>query len=252
MSAPPVLEVRGLGKSYGKRAALRALELEVAAGELVALVGENGAGKTTSLAIISGQLVPDEGSAHIGGDDVFERARAARSRLGYVAQGLLLPPYLTVREMAQLTCRLKGVSLEPDALDAMLALTSLGEDADRLVGELSHGMQRKAAWVAALVSKPALLVLDEGLAGLDAASSAALAGEVLRRLDDGLAVLWAEHDLELLVERLTRVVVLHGGELAEVVTGDVLREEAAAGKLAERMRRWTSTSSSSSSSESSS
>ena len=233
------LEARGLTKRYGQREALRALDLRVAAGELVALVGENGAGKTTALAMLSGQLVPDEGQALIGGHDVFGEPIAARGQLGYVAQDLLLPPYLTVDEMVAFVCGVKRRAVEPVLLEALLALAGLATDADRLIGELSHGMQRKAAWITALVAEPAVLVLDEGLAGLDASSSAALVQQVAQRMAQGSAVLWAEHDLEPIAPHLSRVVVLHGGRLAEEMSGDALREEWAAGRLSQLQQRWT-------------
>jgi len=238
MSAP-VLQLRGLRKAYGQRVALSALDLQIGAGEVVALLGENGAGKTTTLAMATGQLVPDAGQTLIAGHDVFGDAMAARRLLGYVAQDLLLPPYLTVAEMAAFACQVKGAALDDAQLSGLLALTGLDDAADRLIGELSHGMQRKSAWVVALVTDPRVLVLDEGLAGLDATSSAALVDEVARRAQRGLAVLWAEHDLALLAPHLHRAVVLHGGEVAERVEGDALRAEAASGQLPELMRRWT-------------
>jgi ABC-2 type transport system ATP-binding protein len=235
------IEARALRKSYGKRQALAGLDLRIDAGELVALVGANGAGKTTVLSLLSGQIVPDGGNALVGGRDVFAEPLAARRLLGYVGQDLLLPPYLTVLEMAEFACGVKGIALEQQRLDSLLATTGLGDDGDRLIGELSHGMQRKAAWVVALVTAPRALLVDEGLAGLDAASTAAVLDEVGHALGRETAVLWAEHDLTLLAPHIARAVVLRDGQLEEVVRGDDLRADLAAGRLAARMRRWTET-----------
>jgi len=240
----PLIKLDALSKAYGRRSALEALSIDVGAGELVALVGENGAGKTTALAIVSGQLVPDSGRALITGQDVFAQPIAARRALGYVAQDLLLPPYVTAEEIAIFVCGVKEIGFDRRRFDQLLELTGLTDDADRLVGELSHGMQRKAAWVVALSADPKVLVLDEGLAGLDATSAAALVGEVERLLGRGVGVLWAEHDLELMAPRVDRVVVLHGGRLSEVVDGDELRADMKANRLDETMKKWTAVASS--------
>ena len=232
----PVLEVSGLSKAYGRRLALDALELELGRGELVALLGENGAGKTTTLAILSGQLVPDAGAALILGHDVFAAPLEARRHLGYVAQDLQLPPYLTVEELAEFVCGVKRVPLDRAELARLLALTELAQDGNRLVGELSHGMQRKSAWVVALVSQPELLVIDEGLAGVDARSSRALVTEVVARVRRGTAALWTEHDLDLLAPHLDRALLLHRGRLARVASGDAVRAAATAGELERLMR----------------
>jgi ABC-2 type transport system ATP-binding protein len=235
-----MIEARGLGKRYGRRLALAPLDLRVEPGELVALLGANGAGKTTALGMLSGQLVPDEGHALLDGHDVFTAPLRARRALGYVAQDLLLPAQLTVQELAEFACAVKEVALDQRELGRLLELTALAGDANRAIGELSHGMQRKAGWVVALVSKPQALLLDEGLAGLDAASAAALTGEVATCLRSGrVAVLWTEHDLALLAPLCSRAVVLRGGEQVECLDGDRLRELGQARGYDAMLTEWT-------------
>lgn len=234
-----MIEAQGLEKSYGKRRALDALDLKVASGELVVLLGRNGAGKTTTLAMLTGQLVPDAGRALIDGNDVFTAAEKARSLVGYVGQELLLPPHLTLDEAVEYACAVKGVGRDAAAFERLLALAALDDDANRLVGELSHGMQRKAAWIVALVTQPRALILDEGLAGLDAASSAALAAEVGRCVARGAAVLWTEHDLALVAPLAHRAVVLDGGKVVEQVDREELQRLVREDQLDAAMRRWT-------------
>lgn len=235
------IEARGLSKNYGRRHALEPLDLRVAAGELVALVGANGAGKTTALGMLSGQLVPDAGAALLGGADVYAEPQRARRQLGYVAQDLLLPAHLTTAELANFACAVKDEPFDERELSRLLELTALQRDADRPIGELSHGMQRKAGWVVALLPRPRALLLDEGLAGLDAASCNALVAEVARRLASAqLGVLWTEHDLELLAPLATRAVVLRGGKLLERIDGDELRRlSSEEDGLAAALARWT-------------
>jgi len=234
------IEAQTLCKSYGQRRAVWNLKLDVQGGELVALVGENGAGKTTALGMLSGQLVPDAGQALIGGHDVFADALRARTQLGFVGQDLLLPQHLTIAELAEFVCTVKGCPYEKGELDRLAALTRLDDDVDRLVGELSFGMQRKAAWVTALIAHPAALLLDEGLAGLDATSAAAIIEEVDRQLERGAAVLWTEHDLAPIIASLSRLVVLQQGRTSETVEGVEVRRRAERGQLQASMRDWTS------------
>ena len=234
------LSVTELCKSYGKRQALTDFSLEVAAGEIVALVGENGAGKTTTLAILSGQLTPTSGAVRIDGHDVFSEPIAARTPLGYVAQDLFLPAYLSLDELVRFVCEVKRVPLDNAEYERLGEMAGLNADRDRLIGELSHGMQRKAAWVAALVTQPKVLLLDEGLAGLDARSAQELMAELGRRTSVGTAILLTEHDLELATPLLSRVVVLHHGRISEIIEGEDVRAAADYGSLPEMMRRWIS------------
>ncbi len=235
-----MIEARGLEKAYGKRAALAPLDLRIALGEVVALLGANGAGKTTTLGMLSGQLVPDGGQALLDGHDVYAEPMAARRALGYVAQDLLLPTHLTIAELAAFACAVKEIPLDPAELSRLLELTALADDVDRTLGELSHGMQRKAGWVVALVTQPRALLLDEGLAGLDAASGAALAHEIASRVQrKKVAVLWTEHDLELVAPLATRAIVLREGAILEEVSGEALGRLAQEGGLDAALERWT-------------
>jgi ABC-2 type transport system ATP-binding protein len=235
-----VLNAEKLSKSYGQRSVVDELSLCVEPGELVALVGANGAGKTTTLAMLSGQLVPDAGQIKISGHEVYSDPIAARRALGYVAQDLILPPYLTIEEMAEFAVAVKERVFAEKEFRRLLELAGLADDGDRLIGELSHGMQRKAAWVVALVSAPKVLIVDEGLAGLDATSCRAIVDEVANQIKSGMAVLWTEHDLEGFSQYLDRVLVLAQGKLVETISGDVIREADARDPMSSILERWAS------------
>lgn len=203
------IEVEGLTKDYGRVSALRGVDFRVAAGEFTALIGHNGAGKSTALKILTGQLMPTAGRVSVGGVDVVSDPGGARERFGYVPEEPALYDYLTAREFLDLVIEIRGGG----DVAAALAMAGLGDDADRLIREYSQGMRRKTALAAAVVSRPPVLILDEALNGLDPPSAARVKAWLRRACDEGAAVLLSTHVLET-VERLAdRVVMLAQGRV---------------------------------------
>lgn len=221
MSGAPAIWIQDLGKQYGRVQALERVDLAVHPGELVALIGHNGAGKSTTLKVLTGQLRPSRGSVQIGGVDALAEPDLARRRFGYVPEEPALYEYLTARELLELVCALRGGGDIPAALE----LVGLGEDADRLIREYSQGMRRKAALAAAVVARPPVLVLDEALNGLDPPSAARVKAGLRRLCDAGAAVLLSTHVLET-VERLAdRVVMLARGRVVADLRVDEIGQE---------------------------
>ncbi len=204
--------IEGLRKEFGRVTAVERVDLTAPPGELVALIGHNGAGKSTTIKVLTGQLLPTAGTVSVGGVDVVADPGAARERMGYVPEEPALYDYLTAREFLELVVSLRGTG----DLDEALELTGLGPDADRLIREYSQGMRRKTALAAAVVSKPPVIILDEALNGLDPPSAARVKACLRRLCDGGAAVLLSTHVLET-VERLAdRVVMLaHGRVVAD-------------------------------------
>lgn len=213
-----MISVRAVDKTYGDHPAVRGLDFEIAAGTCVGLLGLNGAGKSTTLKILTGQLLPTEGRASVGGVDVVADPAGARAAFGYVPEEPALYDYLTAREFLELVTAIRGGGDVEDAL----AMTGLGGDADRLIREYSQGMRRKTALAAALVSAPGVLILDEALNGLDPPSAARVKARLRRACDAGAAVLLSTHVLET-VERLAdRVIMLaHGRVVADERVADI-------------------------------
>ena len=145
-----MIEVRGLRKQYGHVVAVEDVSFSVGAGELVGLIGHNGAGKSTTIKMLTGQLRPTGGAVTVGGVDVLADPGGARRVFGYVPEDPQLYDYLTCREFLELVLDLRG---EGD-LDFALELAGLGEDADRLIREYSQGMRRRTALAAAVVGRP--------------------------------------------------------------------------------------------------
>ncbi|WP_406492329.1 ABC transporter ATP-binding protein [Streptomyces sp. NBC_00846] len=221
--AEPVLEVTGLTKRYGDVEALGGFTLSVAPGEIVGLVGHNGAGKTTFVEVVSGLIRADGGTVSVAGHD----PHTARHLVGVSPQHLALYPSFTVREHLKLFGGLSGLrrGALSDAVDEVAADLRLTEFLDRPAGFLSGGQQRRAQAGTALIHRPALLLLDEPTAGADPETRQALLDTVRRRADDGAAVVYTTHylaeltelDATLAVAKRGRVVAR--GTAAELLTG---------------------------------
>jgi len=215
-SGPAAVALRRVALGYGRTPVLRGLDLEVRPGEVLALMGRNGAGKTTLLRSLIGLHRPSAGSVAVLGRDAgcLHPAELARD-IGYVPQhpGALLFADTLRAELAFTLKHRGGRGLDPDAVLASWGLTHAAERNPR---DLSGGERERAALAAVLVGAPRVLLLDEPTRGLDYARKRAL-GALLRRLaGEGVAVLLATHDVELVAAVATRVVLLgDGGIIAD-------------------------------------
>lgn len=196
-------------KRFGRTVALSGVTLRVERGERVALLGHNGAGKSTLMKLLAGQILPGEGRITLAGVDVAMQPNLARGCLGYVPEEPAMWDYLTARECLEFVVGVRGRG----DVNAALALTGLGADADRLVREYSQGMRRKVAIAAALVSDPPVLVFDEALNGLDPPSALVIVEELRRRAAAGATVLLSTHVIDLVPRVADRVVVLRAGRI---------------------------------------
>jgi ABC-2 type transport system ATP-binding protein len=218
----PVLALRGLRKTYGELVALDRLDLEVARGECVALIGHNGSGKTTTLRLAAGLLEPTEGSATVLGADVHhpDDAAQARAALSFVPDSPLLYGDLTVREHLELIGLAHGVGDADldEQVAILLDLLDLTDRAGFLPGQLSRGMRQKTQLACALLRPFQVLMLDEPVVGLDPPSQQAL-GELLAEAKKaGAAILLSTHQLAFSSALADRALVLHEGTV--VASGD--------------------------------
>jgi len=197
-----MLIAEGLVKHYGHRAALAGFDLEVEAGEIVGLIGHNGAGKTTFVEVVTGLVRPDAGHARIGGLDALRAGRAARQLLGVAPQELALYNRATVRENLRLFAALTGLRGRRREQEIARVLDELHLTAlvNLPVGVLSGGQRRRVQAATAMVASPPLLLLDEPTAGADPETRSALLTAVKARAEAGAAVLYTTHYLPELVD----------------------------------------------------
>src|SRR6202521_422383 len=217
-----MLEISELYQRFGDRVAVDKLSLAVNGGEIVGLVGRNGAGKTTAMRAVMGIYRPLGGSITWSGHPV---ALSDRLRFGYMPEERGLYPQMRVLDQIAYFARLHGVELQAARKAAQRWLTRLGlegRELDRVVA-LSHGNQQRVQLAVALVYQPELLVLDEPFAGLDPSAVDSLS-EVLRaETARGTAVLFSSHQLDLVERLCRRIVILEQGRVVANGTLDELR-----------------------------
>ena len=210
-----MLIAEGLHKRYGATTALDGFELTVPAGEVVGLIGHNGAGKTTFVEITAGLTRPDRGRVVVAGADVTRSPAAARARLGLAPQHLALYPGATVRQNLRLFGGLAGLRRRAlrAAIDEVSAATRLTEVLDRPVAVLSGGQQRRAQTASALLHHPPVLLLDEPTVGADPDTRAALLAVVRDRAAAGTAICYTTHYLPELDDLGATVAVAAAGRV---------------------------------------
>ena len=203
----------GVSKAFGKTQALRRVDLELAWGQCLVLLGHNGAGKSTLLRILAGLTPPDDGTIWAGGYDRWRQPAQLRRAVGFLGHQTLLYHQLTPRENLRFYARLYNLSEAAERAAQLLDDVGMGDWADRRVGTLSNGMQKRVALARVLLHRPALLLLDEPETGLDQQGLELLAKVLLAAVRGGASVVMTTHNLEHGLETADQVAVLANGRM---------------------------------------
>ena len=225
----PVLLAQDLVVDFGDVRAVAGFDLSVAAGASVALVGRNGAGKSTTMRVLAGVLPPSSGAVQVQGVDASLDPAGVRALVGYCPDVGGLIPRATPWEHLQLAARLRGMDDWQERASDLLECFDLTAAADRVTAGFSHGMGRRLSVVLAAFHRPRLLLLDEPFDGVDPLGVDATLEVVREARATGTAVLVSTHLLHLAVEACEEAVVLRGGRVvgaapASELTGDSGRD----------------------------
>jgi ABC-2 type transport system ATP-binding protein len=209
------IEVRGLHRTYGRGSsafhAVRGVDLDVPAGQITALLGTNGAGKTSTLEVIEGLATPSEGTVRVLGLDPVADAPRVRPRLGVLLQRSGFPGDLTVREVLTMWA---GTLTSPRSVEESLEIVSLEAKADTRVLSLSGGEQRRLDVACTLMGDPEVVILDEPTTGMDVERRNDVLQLVKGLRERGRAVLFSTHHLDEVEELADQVAVMHRGQIA--------------------------------------
>jgi heme exporter protein A len=214
------VEVRDVGRSFGRQMAVDRVSFKLEPGEALAVFGPNGAGKTTMLRLVAGLLKPTRGVALIEGGR-SAGSIAARASVGLISHDSMLYPALTARENVELAARLFGVRDPRGAAARALERLRIADRADSLVRSLSRGLRQRVSIARALVHEPRVILLDEPFTGLDDAGATALTDTLRTIRSAGSVLLLVTHNISEGLSLASRAAVMLRGRFArEMSTSD--------------------------------
>ncbi len=220
-----MISLKQVTKLYGELAAVRDLDLEVEDGEIMGIIGHNGAGKTTILKMIVGLISPTSGTVEVMGRDVAKESTYVKQFIGYLPEESSLYENMAVAEYLMFFSELYKVPKHKaeERIDLLLGSLKLPEQ-DKLTGELSKGMKRKVAIARALLHDPRILILDEPNAGLDPLTSFFIINYLKSLKDQGKTILLSAHNLFHVEYICDRVAILKNGQVVICDSMEAIRK----------------------------
>ena len=213
MTTATAIRVQGLEKSFKDVHVLRGVDFDVAGGSIFALLGSNGAGKTTVIKILSTLLAKDAGSAEVAGFDISTQPQSVRESISLTGQFAAVDDVLSARENLVLVARLRHLKNSGDIADELLARFDLGEAASRRVSTFSGGMRRRLDIAMSLIGSPPVIFLDEPTTGLDPEARIEVWRVVRDLADRGTTVLLTTQYLDEAEQIADRLAILHEGRI---------------------------------------
>lgn len=227
-----MLDIKGLTKCYGEKKAVDDLSLHIAPGTIYGFIGHNGAGKTTTLRSVAGILDFDEGEILIGGLSIKADPIGCKRQFAYIPDNPDLYEYMTGIKYLDFIADVFGVGSEErrERIEKYAALFELTNDLAQPISAYSHGMKQKLAIISAWLHEPKLVIMDEPFVGLDPKASHILKGMMRELCDNGGAIFFSTHVLEVAEKLCDQVAIIKGGRLirsgtmAQVKGDDSLEE----------------------------
>lgn len=227
-----MLKIEHLTKKYGEKTAVEDLSLHILKGEIYGFIGHNGAGKTTTLKSIVGILQFEEGEIRIDGDSIQENPLACKKKIAYIPDNPDLYEFMTGVKYLHFIADIFGVDEQTrqEKIRKYADLFEITSDLAQPIASYSHGMKQKLAIIAAWIHNPELIIMDEPFVGLDPKASHILKGMMREVCDEGGAISFSTHVLEVAEKLCDKVAIIKNGKLIrsgtmEEVKGDDSLEE---------------------------
>ena len=228
-SAEQAIETKHLTRAFGDKIAVNAVDLRVEKGILYGFLGHNGAGKSTTIKMLTGLLAPTSGSVQVLGFNMLDMQQSleAKRYIGVIPENLALFDNLTAKEYLTFVGRIHGLSMDTirQRSEELLHLLSLQNETKKLTLEYSHGMRKKLSLAAALLPNPKLLFLDEPFEGVDAVAAVTIREILTNFVAKGSTIFITSHVMEIVQKLCTHVgIIMHGKLVLQSSMGDILAE----------------------------
>lgn len=221
-----MIEVKNVTKKYGNFIAVDNITFNVKDGEIVGLLGQNGAGKSTTMNMITGFIEPTEGSIKVNGFDIMKKSLKAKKQIGYMPENVPLYSELTVKEFVSYMAELKLVErkIRKQEVEEAIKETGLEEVKNKLIRNLSRGYKQRVGMAGALVGNPEVLILDEPTVGLDPKQIIEIRN-LIKNLGKKHTVILSSHILSEISQICERVIILNKGKIVAIDTPENLEEK---------------------------
>ena len=221
-----MIEVKNVTKKYGNFVAVDNISFTVNDGEVVGLLGTNGAGKSTTMNMITGFIEPTEGTIKVNGYDVLSQPAKAKKQIGYMPEGVPLYSELTVKEFVEYMAELKKVPRKErkDQISKILYETGIEDVANKLIRNLSRGYRQRVSLAGALIGNPEVIILDEPTVGLDPKQITEIR-QLIKRLGKKHTVILSSHILSEVSQICEKVIIINKGKIIAVDTPDNLEKK---------------------------
>lgn len=223
-----MIKIEHLTKTFGDKKAVDDLSLHIPAGEIYGFIGHNGAGKTTTLKCITGILKPDEGEIFVAGESVREKPLECKRKLAYIPDNPDLYDYMTGIKYLNFIADVFGVSARDrsERIKKYADIFDIRKDLGEAIQSYSHGMKQKLAVISALIHSPQIIIMDEPFVGLDPVASHSLKEIMHEFCDNGGAIFFSTHVLEVAEKLCDEVAIIKNGRLIKSGTMEEVKGDA--------------------------